>query len=93
MARMPKAMALAQAIRIEGAWERMNPITFRVATRNSWLRCHSRIRVAEPDNYHGEWQRDKQNPQTNVRARCVIVHNTLRGMCRFILQRLDVACE
>ena len=26
----------------------MNPIALRVATRNSWLRCHSRIRVAEP---------------------------------------------
>ena len=48
MARMPPAITVAPAIRIVGTWERINPIALLVETRNSWLRCHSRIRVAEP---------------------------------------------
>ena len=52
MARIPPAVAVAPAIRIEDALERMNPIALMVATRNSWMRCHSRIRL--PNQYHRE---------------------------------------
>ena len=48
MARIPPATAVAPAIKIEEVRERMNPIAMRVSTRNSWLRCHTRFRVAKP---------------------------------------------
>jgi hypothetical protein len=48
MARIPPAVAVAPAIRMEDAWERINPIALRVSMRSSWLLRHSRFRVIKP---------------------------------------------